>query len=82
MNVQLRDSMAFMDTQKSPDSIVRPTEMAQRLGVSRSTLWRMRRRAEFPEPLRISAGAVGWREATIREWFDHRDQEVVRRSAS
>lgn len=55
------------------DRIVRPAEAAALLGISRATLWRLRRRHELPEPIRISAGAVGWRERTLSEWLDERE---------
>lgn len=66
-------------TQESADRILRPSELSARLCLSRATLWRMRRRKELPEPLRISRGAVGWRESTIKQWLDEREAEAARR---
>jgi predicted DNA-binding transcriptional regulator AlpA len=37
----------------------------------------MRRRGEIPEPIRVSRGAVGWRQTTIREWLDRREAEAT-----
>jgi len=51
------------------DRIMRPREVMQMLGLSLPTIWRMRRRGEFPEPLRLSPGAVGWRASTIAKWL-------------
>ena len=65
-----------MTTQRSTDRILRPAELAERLSVSRATLWRMRRRKEIPEPLRISRGGVGWRESTFEHWLNEREVEV------
>jgi prophage regulatory protein len=56
------------------DRIVRPAEVAEALGVSKVTLWRMRRRGDLPAPLRISANAVGWRESTVSRWLDEREE--------
>ena len=56
---------------------MRAAELRGLLGVSRSTLWRMCRRGELPSPLRISAGAVGWRESTITAWIDEREREAA-----
>lgn len=55
------------------DRIVRPSEARRILGVSKATLWRMQQRGEIPAPMRISRGAVGWRESTIRSWIDERE---------
>ncbi len=51
------------------DQIIRPQPLAKRLGVSTTTLWRMRQRREIPEPIQISAGAKGWRESDIAQWL-------------
>ena len=66
-----------MSVQPLLDRIIRPRELESVLSVSQATLWRMRRRGELPQPLRISAGAVGWRESTISEWLDQREGEVA-----
>ena len=59
--------------------IVRPADLARLLNVSRPTLWRMRQRGELPEPLRLSAGAIGWRVATINQWLVRREEEAAGR---
>jgi predicted DNA-binding transcriptional regulator AlpA len=56
------------------DSLLRPRDVAEYLGVSVVTIWRMRRRGDFPEPIRISPGAVGWRAADIEAWLRSRDR--------
>lgn len=53
--------------------LVSPAEMLTLLGVSSPTLWRMRRRGELPEPIRISAGRVGWREDVVAAWLESRE---------
>lgn len=56
-----------------PDRILRPRDLAARLGISAPTLWRMRQRKEIPAPLRVSRGAVGWRNSTIDAWLADRE---------
>jgi prophage regulatory protein len=51
------------------DQIHRPKPLAKRLGVSTTTIWRMRGRHEFPEPVQISPGAIGWRESDVQAWL-------------
>ena len=53
-------------------AILRPVHVCDRLGVSRSTLIRLRRQADFPRPLQISAQAIGWRAEDIDAWIDAR----------
>ncbi len=64
--------MGIHQTTIDVSRIVRPRELAERLGVSLATIWRMRRRGEFPEPVRISPGCCGWSERTLAEWLKQR----------
>lgn len=54
------------------DRILRPRAVAAYLGVSKRTINRMRRRGEFPEPIRISPGAVGWRLRDVESYVSSR----------
>jgi predicted DNA-binding transcriptional regulator AlpA len=36
----------------------------------------MRQRRELPEPINISAGAIGWRESDIAAWLDARERRA------
>ncbi|WP_313472868.1 AlpA family phage regulatory protein [Brevundimonas sp.] len=37
-------------------------------GISRSTAWRMQRIGEFPTPVTVSPGRVGWWESELTAW--------------
>lgn len=52
--------------------ILRKPAVLARTGLSDTTIWRLERKGEFPRSLRISAGAVGWREADIDAWIAER----------
>lgn len=43
-------------------------------GLAFSTIWRMRQRGEFPEPVQLSPNRVGWRRADIDAWLAARPQ--------
>ena len=55
------------------DSILRPRQVAELFGVSRTTVWRLVQRGELPRPIRISAGVVGWRRSVIETWLAERE---------
>lgn len=52
-----------------PLRLLRFPEVRRRTGLSRSTVWRLERKGEFPAHCRISAGAVGWVEGELQEWL-------------
>ena len=55
-----------------PEMFLRWPAVHKRTGLSRSTIWRIERRGEFPKRRRLSAGAVGWRGSEIDAWVDGR----------
>ena len=55
------------------DRILRPRELSNRIGLSPTTLWRLRRRGDLPEPIRLSPGCVGWRSSEIERWLERRE---------
>ncbi len=52
--------------------LLRPTEVAQRVGLSRATLWRLEHAGEFPSRRQIGPNSVGWLEHEIEEWIESR----------
>ena len=56
-------------TARPERQILRVADLQARLGLSRTTIWRLRRAGEFPQPIRLSANAVGWPVHVIDEWL-------------
>jgi predicted DNA-binding transcriptional regulator AlpA len=48
--------------------LLRDSEVAQLLGVSRRQIWKLLKTQALPEPVRI-IGSVRWREADIDAWI-------------
>jgi predicted DNA-binding transcriptional regulator AlpA len=46
-----------------------PREVRLALGVSESTLYRLRRNREFPAPIRLSRSRIGWRREVVEAWL-------------
>ncbi|WP_078059170.1 helix-turn-helix transcriptional regulator [Tropicimonas marinistellae] len=55
--------------------IFRRTAIEEITGLSRSTIYAMMARDEFPRPVRIGRRAVGWREIDMRTWLESRKVE-------
>lgn len=47
---------------------LRPSEVEARTSLNRVTLWRLRSRGEFPQPVRLSPGRVGYLASAVEEW--------------
>lgn len=56
----------------SPTTILRMPEVVSRVGLSRSQVYAMINRGEFPKQIRLSARTSGWIEADIENWIESR----------
>lgn len=56
----------------APAPLLTVDDVLQTLGISRTTLWEMRRRGEFPEAVRLGARALRWRREDIDNWLADR----------
>lgn len=44
-------------------------------GLSRSTCWRLMKTGDFPQSVKLSSRAVGWRKTDIEKWVSSRIQQ-------
>ncbi len=56
--------------------VVRLPDVLARVGLSRSTLWRLIKACQFPKPIRLGGRAVGWIEEEVDEWIASRSRAV------
>lgn len=53
----------------APDDRILPwLKVRDIAGISRTTAWRLQNIGDFPRPVMLSPGRVGWRESDIRAW--------------
>jgi prophage regulatory protein len=52
-----------------PDKILRMRTVLERIGLSRSTLYRKMHDGTFPNQIPISEHCRGWRESAINRWI-------------
>jgi len=55
-----------------PERYLRRPAVEAAIGLSRSTLYSMMERGEFPRPVRIGRRAVAWPESTVLAWLAER----------
>lgn len=53
------------------EKLLRPKNLCDKLGVSIPTLYRLMKKPEFPDKIRISSQAIGFRESEIDEWLNN-----------
>jgi len=47
-------------------------EVRQITSLSRTSIWRLERRNQFPQRVQISPGRVGWEEEKVQKWIKDR----------
>jgi len=52
--------------------ILRMREVIQRIGLSRSTIYKLMENNDFPKPMKLGAQAIGWRDTDIEQWIANR----------
>lgn len=64
-------------TNQQPDTILRRPAVEQMVGLSRSGIYALISRGEFPKPIRLTSRAVGWRLRDIQGWLEARAQSAL-----
>lgn len=56
------------------DGLIRVTELATMLSVSRSTIWRwVKNSSTFPDPIKVSDKVTAWRRNEIQDWLQSKE---------
>ena len=63
--------------QRLPVKFIRFATVGERTGLSRSTIWRLERRGDFPKHRRISANAVAWVEEEVAHWMQCKIDDIA-----
>lgn len=56
------------------EKLLRPQKVADLLGVSIPTLYRLMKTPDFPDKIRISKQATGFFDSEIREWAESKKE--------
>jgi len=54
------------------NNILRRPAVEAKTGLSRSTIYEMMSRGEFPKPIQLGKRAVGWPESALDAWLESR----------
>ncbi len=58
--------------QSTPERIIRAKEVQGMAGLSRTTLWRLENKGEFPRRVSLGGNSIGWKLSEIKEWIDEK----------
>jgi prophage regulatory protein len=61
-----------MSKRLSPEELILHSDLKRLVPLSRTTMWRMERRGEFPRRISISDRRVAWRRSEIEAWLKRR----------
>ena len=72
LNSVVTNSEPTRNASPVPERIVRAKELQELTGLSRTTIWRLERKGEFPCRVPLSGGSIGWRYTEVMEWMRSR----------
>lgn len=58
--------------------LIRRAEVMERVGLSKSSIYKRMTAQQFPKPVSIGGGRVAWVESDINNWIDQRLVEAGR----
>ena len=57
--------------------IIRPRDLPQLTGLSRTTIWRLEKIGDFVPKIRLTQNSVGYRRADIERWIEERTEALA-----
>ena len=64
--------MKTQETPYDPTRLLRRPAVLERIALSDTTISRLERAGKFPRAIRLSPGAIAWRESDIEAWIAER----------
>ena len=58
---------------EKPNKILRLPAVLERIQLSRSTIYAMLKRGDFPQPVKLGVRARAWRAEDIENWIESRE---------
>jgi prophage regulatory protein len=59
------------------ETLLRRPDVENRTGLSRSTIYEWMKRGEFPQPVKLGARLVAWRESDLTAWLESRETKAA-----
>ncbi|SDR51157.1 transcriptional regulator, AlpA family [Paraburkholderia fungorum] len=69
MNSRTKNAARTDVERRVSERLLRMPEVAQRVGLSNSTIYLKVAQGQFPRPIKVGATAVRWRESEVDQWI-------------
>lgn len=56
------------------ERIIRLKDVVKQVGLSASTIARLRENDEFPKPVQLTPRIIGWKQSEINEWLESKER--------
>lgn len=70
------EAPSFTGGQLAAPKLLRFPKVRELTGLSRTTIWRLEGRGEFPRHVKLSTNVVGWIEQQVIEWIRSKAQSA------
>lgn len=57
-----------------PEKHLRRRQVEEIVGLSRTTIYDLMKKGDFPRPIKLTGKAVGWPESAVTKWLAERPQ--------
>lgn len=64
------------------DYIIRQAEACNITGLSKTTIWRMEKKGDFPKRIKLGSNSIGWLKSEIYQWIDSRRNPNLKNEVS
>ena len=72
MQMDREVAATFPDFERKTERLLRLPEVLYRTGLSRSTIYQLIGRQDFPSSVQLGPRAVAWRESDVTSWIESR----------
>jgi len=70
--------MNLQDNPNKQERFIRVKDVAQMIGMGRSTVWMLTKQGKFPQPLRLGPKVTVWRLSEIEKWIEEKIRESAK----
>ncbi|AOE49263.1 helix-turn-helix transcriptional regulator [Kangiella sediminilitoris] len=79
VNSKSKDPISRQELARQPHRVLRLKDVMAKLGVSRSTVYKLVADNKLPKPISLGARSIGWIEKSIDSWLEKQEEKANQR---